>query len=128
MIADNIKRLRLEYGLTQDELADKVGVTRSVIANLEYGRLQNPEKKMPLFRLIAKTFDVPVEWILADDPGDFPWPTEGGEAAEIGSAIASDPVVQSFLAFWAQRTDAEKEALQKAINDFADQLKKNMAE
>ena len=123
MIADNIKKIRQEYGLTQDEFADKLGVSRSVIANLEYGRLQNPEKKMPLFRLISKTFEIPVEWILADDPGDFPYPTEGKAAAAAGDAFATDPVVKSFMEFWSQRTDDEKKVLQQAIDAFADALK-----
>ena len=100
-----------------------------MIMNLEYGKLQNPERKLPLFRLISEKYKVPVDWILSDDPGELPPMGDAEkEAYEVGSMIANDPVVQSFLAFWAQRTDAEKEVLQKAINDFADQLKKNVAE
>lgn len=90
-----------------------------MIMNLEYGKLQNPERKLPLFRLISEKYKVPVDWILADDPGDLPPMGDAEkEAYEVGSMIANDPVVQSFLAFWAQRTDAEKEVLQKAINDI----------
>lgn len=39
-IAENIKRLRTQKELTQAELADKVGVNRSMIAQYERGSKQ----------------------------------------------------------------------------------------
>ena len=125
MIGDNIKKLRESLGMTQEEMAKELGVSRSVIANLEYSKLQNPERKMPLFRLMSEKFDVPVEWIMADDPG--PLPSVGGRQKRdraLGE-FADDPVVRSVLAFWQQRTDEERAVLKKAINDFAEMLKKN---
>ncbi|MDD5749598.1 MAG: helix-turn-helix transcriptional regulator [Patescibacteria group bacterium] len=35
---NNIKKLRIQSGLTQEELADKVGVRRETIVFLEQGR------------------------------------------------------------------------------------------
>lgn len=128
MIADNIKKIRMAYGLSQDEFSKRLGVTRSVIANLEYDRLQHPEKKMPLFRLISKTFGIPIEWILADAPGDLPCPTERTDAPVTESISATAPIVNFFADFWNQRTDAEKNALRQAIAAFADYIKQQLAE
>lgn len=125
MISKNVKTLRLAYGLSQEDFAEKLGVSGGVITNLEYGRLQNPEKKMPLFRLMSEKFDVPVEWILADDPGPLPPVGERQKQDRALGEFADDPVVRSFLAFWQQRTDEERAVLQKAIDDFAETLKKN---
>lgn len=123
-IPDNIKRIRERSGLSQREFAEQLGVSHGVIMNLEYGKLKNPERKMSLFRLISEKYNVPVEWILADDPEELPpLDDEAQKAQAVGEMIANDPVVKSFLDFWQQRTDAEKEVLQKAINDFADCLK-----
>lgn len=124
MLAENIKILREHYGMSQRDFAQALGVSYGVITNLEYGKLQNPEKKMPLFRLISERFSVPLEWILADDPGPLP-PIEEQHRRDVEfGQLADDPVVAAFLEFWGQRTEEEKAVLQKAINDFADALRK----
>lgn len=127
MIGDNIKAIRREFGLTQGEFAEKLGVTSGVITNLEYNRLSEPEKKMPLFRLIEKTFGVPVAWILADDPGPVPLPEMDEaqqEAAQLGKLLASDdPVISGFLDFYSHRTPAERAQICKYVLDFADSIK-----
>ena len=38
MIGGNLKRLRTEKGMTQQQLADKVAVTQEMIAHIESGR------------------------------------------------------------------------------------------
>lgn len=124
IIGENIKRIRERQGLSIRSFADTLGVSAGVISNLEYGVLKNPERKMSLLKLISEKYNVPVEWILADDPEELPPLDDGAQNAQaVGEMIANDPVVKSFLDFWQQRTDAEKEVLQKAINDFADCLK-----
>lgn len=131
MIADNIKALRKAIGLTQAEFAERLGVTSGVITNLEYGRLQEPEKKMPLFRLIAKEFGVSIDWLLnGEGEPELSGMTEAEKEAQLmGQMIASDdPVVRSFLQFWSERTAAERRQLAQMLIDFADRLKTNMEE
>lgn len=127
MIEKNIKDLRNSRGLTQEEFAAKLGVTRSVITNLEYGKLQNPEKKMPLFRLISETFGVPLEWILADDPGPVPLPAQNErdkQMEKIGTALQSDdPVVRGFLSWYGDRTEQEKKEICRYVLEFAEKIK-----
>ena len=127
MIEKNIKDLRNSRGLTQEEFAAKLGVTRSVITNLEYGKLQNPEKKMPLFRLISETFGVPLEWILTDEPGPAPLPPQNErdkQMEKIGTALQSDdPVVRGFLSWYGERTEQEKKEICRYVLEFAEKIK-----
>ena len=42
MLAENIKRYRMERDLSQEQLAQKAGITYSTLAKLESGANQNP--------------------------------------------------------------------------------------
>jgi putative transcriptional regulator len=54
----HLKRHRTERGLTQEELADRVGVTRQTILSIERGRY-SPSIELAL--RLARLFGVPVE-------------------------------------------------------------------
>jgi putative transcriptional regulator len=59
VLKNNLRTLRfMNSEMTQQELADKVGVTRQTIHAIETGKF-NPSVKLAL--LIAKTFHVTVE-------------------------------------------------------------------
>lgn len=130
MVSKNIRKIREAHGLSQEEFAANLGVSSGVITNIEYNRLQAPEKKMPLFKLISDRFNVPLDWILADDPGPIPLPEVPQDKKIIVDAgeTFSDPVIKSFAEFWSQRTDKEREQLSKAIDDFYEILQKNREE
>lgn len=127
MIGENVKAIRQSRGLTQRDFAEKLGVSSGVITNLEYNKLSSPEKKMPLMRLISETFDVPLEWILAEDPGPVPIPAQNErdkEMEKIGAALQSDdPVVRGFLAWYGERTEQEKKEICRYVLDFAEKIK-----
>ncbi len=61
MVSDSIKKLRKEKGMTQDELAAKLMVTRQAVSNWEMGKTQ-PDVET-LTRL-AEIFGVSVERII----------------------------------------------------------------
>lgn len=127
MIGDNVKAIRQSRGLTQRDFAEMLGVSSGVITNLEYNKLSNPEKKMPLMRLISETFNIPLEWILAENPGPVPLPEldeRQQEVAKIGEILQSkDPVVTGFLAWYAQRTEQERKEICRYVLDFAEKIK-----
>ena len=60
-IARNLKRLRRQKGLTQEELADAVEVTRQTIISLENGRYN---ASLLLAHKIAKYFGSSIEEIF----------------------------------------------------------------
>ncbi|HBM74884.1 MAG TPA: transcriptional regulator [Clostridiaceae bacterium] len=60
-IKNRIKEYRAKYDMKQEELAEKVGVRRETIGNLEKGKY-NPS--LVLAWNIAKVFGVPIEDIF----------------------------------------------------------------
>lgn len=60
-IKTTIKKLRVEKGLTQDELAEKLSVTRQAVSNWENGKTQ-PD--IETLTKLAEIFDVSVEKII----------------------------------------------------------------
>ena len=63
---ERIKALRKELGLSQAEFGEKIGVSRSVIANIELNRV---EPKDLMVKHICDVFNVNELW-LTDGSGD----------------------------------------------------------
>lgn len=64
---DRIKQVRKENNLSQTDFGEKLGVTRSVINNIENNRLARPDQKISLVKLISKEFNVNEEWLLTGE-------------------------------------------------------------
>lgn len=64
MLAENIKRLRKEQNLSQDQLARKADITYTTLAKIESGVNQNPTIKT--LQGIAKAFDVTLDELVND--------------------------------------------------------------
>lgn len=63
---ENIRKLREEKGMSQAELADKVGVTQSMIARYEtYVKVPNIQTSVKLAKALGTTCEKLVEWGLA---------------------------------------------------------------
>ena len=64
-LTNNIRKLRFEHDqMTQQDLADKVGVTRQTIIATESGRYA---PSLPLAFKIAQTFGVTIEQVFQYD-------------------------------------------------------------
>ena len=61
VVSDSIKKLRKEKGMTQDELAEKLCVTRQAVSNWEMGKTQPDVETLTK---LAEIFDVSVERII----------------------------------------------------------------
>lgn len=59
-IAERVKKKRTELGLTQAELAKRVGITQQSLQKIEDGRTQNPRKLICL----SKEIGCDPEWLL----------------------------------------------------------------
>jgi transcriptional regulator with XRE-family HTH domain len=64
MLADNIKRYRNGKGLSQEQLAQKAGITYSTLAKLESGVNQNP--KVKTLQQIARALEVSLDDLMKD--------------------------------------------------------------
>lgn len=64
MLGENIYNLRKEKKLSQEQLAELVGVTRQTISNWELGETApNPEQ----LKLLSKTLNVSIDELLNND-------------------------------------------------------------
>lgn len=64
-IYERIKLLRKNYlKMSQETFGEKLGVSRSVIKNIELNVLARPEQKLSLIKLICKEFNVNEDWLL----------------------------------------------------------------
>jgi putative transcriptional regulator len=61
---NRLKILRAEQNLTQEELAQKVGVSRQAINAIETGKY---DPSLPLAFKLAKLFGLPVEQVFIDE-------------------------------------------------------------
>lgn len=50
--------------MTQTDFGDRLGVSRSVIKNIELNALARPDQKLSLIKLICKEFSVNEDWLL----------------------------------------------------------------
>lgn len=64
-IANNIRRIRMIRGLSQEELGQKVGVSRSVVSKVERGDHHPTAYRLSLY---ASALRVHVAFLLLDDP------------------------------------------------------------
>ena len=64
MLADSVKRLRKERGLSQDQLARKADITYTTLAKIESGANQNPTIKT--LQGIAKALDVTLDELVSE--------------------------------------------------------------
>lgn len=60
VFVDRLKRLRLEFGLTQQNLADKIGVTRMTMVYWETGR---SFPRHDLLKELALALNVNADWL-----------------------------------------------------------------
>lgn len=62
---ERIKELRKTHlHLSQTEFGERLGVSRSVINNIERNVLARPDQKLSLMKLICSEFNVNEEWLL----------------------------------------------------------------
>ena len=67
-LGDKILQLRKKNGLSQEQLGEKVDVTRQTISNWELGETTpNPEQ----LKKMSKAFNVSIDEILDNDSKDF---------------------------------------------------------
>ena len=91
VLKERIKTLRLRHGLSQQRLADRLGVSQQIVASWETGRTQpGPYMISSLGRLFSVSGDYLLG--LSDGPEGFPdtlAQTETGETVRIDGAWLS---------------------------------------
>lgn len=60
---ERIRLLREALGMSRAAFGESLGVSGDVINNIERGRLNKPEQKLSLIKLMCKEFNVNEEWM-----------------------------------------------------------------
>lgn len=117
-IQPRIKTLRQTLGMSQTDFGRKIGVTRSVLSNLDLGitTLQDP-----LLSLVCSVFNVRREWLETGSGEMFEQPdTEVPFYNAVGSISNDDPdsFRKRFVVALAELDDAELDAMERFIRSL----------
>lgn len=107
-IKDNIKRLRENAGLSQEELGDKIGKTRSAVSQYESGKIV---PRMGVIEDLAAIFHVQKSEILGDQPKVIP-----GAIFPASSPRATAPLLGRVHAGEAQEPEILEEEIELPQN------------
>jgi len=66
VLGQNLRRLRMGKGMTQVELARKVGLTKETVSKIELGKQKNPG--VGYLVLICKELDIKMEELFMEEP------------------------------------------------------------
>lgn len=100
---ERIKYLRKnKLHLSQTEFGQRLGVSRSVIANIELNVLARPDQKEPLYKLICKEFHVRYEWLVNGEGDPFSTDLQEDEYSRAVAEIdVRDPRARkAILDYW----------------------------
>lgn len=119
---ERIRHLRkMELKLSQESFGAKLGVSRSVVANIELNVLARPEQKEPLLRLICKTFNVSYEWLTTGEGEIFTVTKESVVeklTAEYGLSITAQKIIECYLSL----NDGQRETVDEFIKSIAEAI------
>lgn len=112
-----IKELRAKFNLTQEDFANKIGLKRSTIGNIEAGNVALTERNITT---ICKTFNVNPIWLKTGEGNMLNGCEEDKELLKfVIDALANenDFVKKTFLTL-ARLDESEWAVIEKIINDL----------
>lgn len=119
-IYERIKELRKNHlHMSQESFGARLGVSRSVINNIERNALQRPEQKEPIYKLICKEFNVSYLWLTQ---GIEPMGNESDytSMAQIDDIMAGEnETAKSIFKAFARLDEKEWALLARIIKDIS---------
>ena len=105
MISERFKQLRAELGKSQTEFGAGIGVSRSVINNIERGVTEPSDV---FLNHLCVVYNVNREWLETGEGELFDKSEQLDETAKLIESISDSPAMRSLLATWAQLSDENK--------------------
>lgn len=107
--------------MSRRSFSERLGCQEQEIKNIEYGLLKKPEQKESLYRNIAVTFDVSLDWIKTGE-GDMYGADQHDEIAIAFGSLAArhDPVIDGFIQFLRGRTPEQLEFIAQQLRECVD--------
>lgn len=120
-IGERIGCLRKELKMSRRVFGEKLGVSESVIVNIEYDRLKRPEQKESLYKLICKEYRVNETWLRTGE-GEMFVPLSRDEQIEefIGDMLReeSNSFKKRLISALAKLSEAEWELLEDKMKEI----------
>lgn len=121
-----IRELREHLKLSQTAFADKLGMTRSMISNMELGLVEIQDYRI---KAIVNTFNVSREWLETGEGEMFVQHADDGQAiaARVAKEYGSDPLLRAFMTTYLQLDEAKRNLLLKIVEGFSAALAEALA-
>lgn len=118
-IYERIRLLRKDtLKMSQEVFGERLGVSRSVIKNIELNALARPDQKLSLIKLICKEFSVSEEWLL-NGTGDMFASNEAEYSTLIDRVMTGEnEFAKNIFKTFALFEEEDWEALQRMIETY----------
>ena len=125
MISERFKQLRNELGKSQTEFGAGIGVSRSVINNIERGVTEPSDV---FLNHLCVVYNVNRAWLETGEGELFDKSEQLDETAKLIEAISDSPAMRSLLATWAQLSDENKAVFKRFAADYVEDYNRRKAE
>lgn len=123
-IGERIKEVRKAKKITQQALADAIGLKRNTIANYEIGNVEPSDRTITD---ICREYSVSEEWLRTGAGEMFKPKSRNEELFEFATSVAEgDPgsIQAQLLAVMSRLTDEQWEVLAQVAREFVEETKK----
>ena len=122
-IGGRVWAIRSNENLSRRAFAERLGCQQIEIENIEYNKLKKPEQKESLYRNIATTFGVSLEWIKTGEGDMYGEEPRDQMAMAFGTLAARhDPVVDGFIQFLADRTPEQLDFIYQQLKECVEAI------
>ena len=125
MISERFKQLRDELGKSQTEFGAGIGVSRSVINNIERGVTEPSDV---FLNHLCDVYNVNRQWLETGEGELFDKSEQLDETAKLIESISDSPAMRSLLATWAQLSDENKAVFERFAADYVEDYNRRKAE
>lgn len=120
---DRVRKLRKEHlHMSQTEFGERLGVSRSVINNIELNALSRPDQKLSLIKLMCKEFNVNESWLLNGEEPMFVEP----DSFSLNEFVKARGATELELEFLKAYFELDTEIRRQVIEHFRSHLKNSM--
>lgn len=118
-VYERIKELRKKHlKMSQTAFGERLGVSRSVINNIELNVLAKPDQKLSLYKLICSEFNISEDWLL-NGTGEMYKSNEAEYSALIDRIMTGEnEFVKNIFKTFALFDESDWEALQAMIEKY----------
>lgn len=121
-VFERIRILRKQHlKMSQEQFGEALGVSRTVIKNIELDNLARPEQKEPLYRLICETFKVNYKWLISGE-GEMFVTTKQSFLEKLSAEYGLSDTAQSIIECYLNLDDTQRTVVDNFIKSVAESI------